>query len=95
MTEFNEAVAAVDDAIEIRARRENPGVTLAKAVAQFLETPAGARMYALRESVVKLGRARPPEPAYAAVEAIAEGLIAKGRSAPEAYVEAFDRVSGR
>ncbi len=95
MTNIYEAVSAVDDAIEIRAKEDNPGVTLAKAVTRFLETPAGGRMYALRESIVKLGRARPQEPAYAAVEAFTEGLIAKGRPEPEAYVEAFDKLVGR
>lgn len=76
MTNTNDAVQAVETAIEIRAREEHPGEPLAKAVARFLDTPAGGRMYALRESIAKLGGTLPRPADPAAAEAFAEGLVA-------------------
>lgn len=85
---------AVSGTIERVARERFPDeLTTAQSVAKFLKTPAGASMYELYEAIEAAQKDDQPQE-YAAVEAIAEGLIAKGTPAPDAYARAFNRLAG-
>ena len=93
VVDIRKALDAVSDGIEKVAKKEFPDLTVAAATAKFLATPAGARMYELHDALTSVTNVREVDPNYAVVEAIADGLIAKGKKPVDAYVEAFDRVA--